>query len=197
MATKRLLTLTVVVILTYAMVPVATHAAATTVTINDLHDTVTGTAVGFDPNSLFVRAGLEAWDMHGEWISVNPPPVGVSIVVNINFLEPYNDGGSPVGSLSDALNMVFTGIASFPGDLDNVSLDLHFRSNPYAIGCRMPTRFNENGLFQDMSPFIVASGSPTDITVVVASDVPEPRRPLLMGSGSLGLAGVLRRRLGK
>jgi hypothetical protein len=75
MATKRLLTLTVVVILTYTMVPVATHAAATTVTINDLHDIVTGTAVGFDPNSLFVRAGLEAWDMHGEWISVNPPPV--------------------------------------------------------------------------------------------------------------------------
>lgn len=29
---------------------------------------------------------------------------------------------TPVGSLSDSLNMVFTGIAPFPGDLDNVSL---------------------------------------------------------------------------
>jgi hypothetical protein len=66
--------------------------------------------------------------------------------VHINFLEPYNDGGSPVGSLSGTLNMVFTGIAPFPGDPDNVSVDLHFRSDPYAVALPSAYTIYENGL---------------------------------------------------
>jgi len=63
MAIKPLLTLSMVLILTCVMVPLAARATATAVTINDLHDIVTGTALGFDSNSLFLRDGLEAWDM--------------------------------------------------------------------------------------------------------------------------------------
>ena len=117
----------------------------------------------------------------GEWISVNPPPVGVAIVVNINFLEPYNDDGNPVGRLSDSLNMVFTGIAPFPGDLDNVSLDLHLWSDPNAVPLPNAYTLYENGPFQDVTHFVVCNDGPTDVTMLVASSLPEPMSLLLMG----------------
>jgi hypothetical protein len=117
--------------------------------------------------------------------------------VNINFLEPYNDDGNPVGRLSDSLNMVFTGIAPFPGDLDNVSLDLHLWSDPYAVPLPNAYTLYENGPFQDVTHFVVCNGGPTDVTMLVASSLPEPMSLLLMGSGALGLASVLWRRFGR
>ena len=194
MALRKSLLPLVLILLAFALSFTAS-ANAGQITINDLKDVVTGTANGFDPNSLIIRSGLEAFDLHGEYMSATPPPIGTVIVVNINFLEPYDDGGSPKGSLSDTLNIVLTGITPFPGDVSNVSVDLHFRSDPFAV--LLPNAFNiyETGLYQEMSPYIIAKGGPADLSVLVASDVPEPGGLILLGTGALGLAGKLRRRL--
>ena len=93
--------------------------------------------------------------------------------------------------------MVFTGIAPFPGDLDNVGLDSHFWSDTYAVPLPNAYTLYENGQFQDVTHFVVWNGGPTDVTVLVASSIPEPTSLLLMGSGRLGLASVLRRRFGR
>ena len=198
MTTARQFAILAMLVLTFVLVPVVAQASPVIITINDLNEgVVMGTAIGFDPNSLLIQSGIEAWELHGEYTSIAPPPVGVPVVVNINFLEPYQDGNIPPGGLSDSLSIVLIGVTPFPGSLCNVSVDLHFRSDPYAT--TLPNAFNiyENGTFQDVSNYVVANGGPTDFTILVASDVPEPSSLLLMASGALGLAGVLRRKLGR
>lgn len=159
MALRKCFLALFVVLLAGTLLSVPVFASAAKVTINDLKDVVAGTAIGFDPNSLLIQQGFEAFDLHGEYMSLTPPPVGTVVVVNVNFLEPYNDDGLPVASLSDSLNIVLTGITPFPGDLSNVSIDLHFRSDPYAVLLPNAYYIYENGLYQDMSPYIVASGA--------------------------------------
>lgn len=174
-----------------ALVVPSIGRAGVIVSINDLAETgVTGNVSGFDPASLNIQALLESFDLHGEYSSQTQLADGHSVTANFNFLEPTPcfELGCVAGSLSDTLNIVFTGHAPVTGDQNNLSVDLHFRSNddgnavsPLAGAFTL----NETGGFQDLSRLVVQSGGPVDFQISVASDtgVPEPATLLLFGSG--------------
>lgn len=183
--------------------------AGPAVAINDFVDTLPEPLVtlfgvspyGFDPATLSIQSsiaadGTEIFDLHGEWVSTSPLGAGAAAVVNFNF---YEDSVTS-GTLSDTLNLTFTGQQPTTADPNNVSLDMHFRSEgdpgtpltPLAGGLNL-TEFKW-AAGQELSPFIVSGGGPGDISMQVFS-VPEPSSIVMLGLGAAGLAvGVRRRR---
>jgi hypothetical protein len=136
---------------------------------------------GFDLLSLNSQSSTGAFDLHGEYTSTSLIANGQTVSVNFNFLEPVGEPNA--GQVSDTLNIVFTGHTPTAGDNNNVSVDLHFRSDadPFGVpGLTNPIILTETGGFQNLSALIQAAGGPADFQVSVASDVvPEP--------GTLGL----------
>ena len=170
----------------------AAHASAVSVSINDLTTKVACTAVGFDPNSMVMGQLLDGLDLHASYLSNSAPPVGVSRVVNFNLFDPASEGGG----LSDTLNIVFTGETPIPGDMNNVSVDLHFRSGSYAVTLPSAVDISETGTWQNLSGYVASGGGPQDFTISVASAVvPEPRSLLYWGAGLLLMTTAIRRQL--
>ncbi len=173
-------------------IPAFVHASVCTtgpptgawVCIDDITETMTGNFSGFDSGTtLFItQEGIGVLgnaDFHGEYTSTDPnaPGLGVDQIFNYNMIEP----GST--NVSDTLTFTLTGLG---GGL--VSVDLSFFSDsldgipPVAI----PSGINvgENNVFHPLSDLAIAEYS-----------TPEPGTLVMFGSGILGLAGMLRRKL--
>lgn len=181
-------------------------ASAAYVWIDDLTDTINA---GTDVPGALVQITNEAVgvyggaDLHFEFMSLDPnrPEPGTAIISNYNIFSPlplnYSVAGPFQQRLSDTLSITITGHTNVggPNDLNNVSVDLHFRSDS---GDEIPppalvNAFNilETGQYQ-----VVNSGL-GDLIVEFRSDVsevPVPAAAWLLGSGLLGLLGVARRK---
>ena len=157
-----------------------------------------GRVFGSDPadltffilNETAATNGFGIVDIHLEWSATSPFAPGVAQTFNFNIYDPTNEGGG----LSDTLSLTLTGITPAGADLDNMSLDLFFRSDslsetslllPLAGGIAII----ENGFFQPVdaflpSDFVLDPNSP--LSVSFRSDVvPEP------GAFQLGLLGLV------
>jgi hypothetical protein len=152
---------------------------------------------GFDPTSLNVQinnTATEGVDVHGEYISLLNLANGQTLSVNFNFLEAPGD--PQAGLISDTLNIAFTGHTPIAGDLNNMSVDLHFRSD--AEPNTLPTLTNpivltETGGFQNLQSLIAQNTGVTDFNISVASgEVPEPATLTFF---LIGIAGVYLGRL--
>lgn len=152
---------------------------------------------GFDPASLSIQSGPqhpEEFDLHGEYNSNGWAVNGVSVVVNFNFFEE-----TPLqNELSDTLNIVFSGHTPVAGDLNDVSVDLHFRSDSDPAGgltalANAISIFEVPG-FMQLDQFIIAAGGPTNFSLAVRS--PEPSTFVMLSLGIVSLLGYrLRKRI--
>jgi hypothetical protein len=166
-------------------------ASAIVVTVDDRTDTLTGSVVplptGGSEGLTQESAGvLGDFSPHFEYISTGPVPAnGATRTFNVNFFEP----GTTL--LSDTLSVTLTGHVT---PTSNVSVDLSFLSDSSDELLRPPAltsgdtllNIDETGGFQTFNPL-------TDLTVSVASDVPEPTSLALLGGG-LAAFGIFRRR---
>jgi len=156
-------------------------------------------ALGFDPATLNIHTanettssnGFMIGDVHAEWIAGNPFGNGVSQVFNFNIFEPAAEGGNSV--LSDTLSITLTGQLPTANDLNNMSMDLHFRSGSLDETVLLPPlsgalSLTENGFFQFVDPSLpgqLVSDPNNPLSVSFRSDVPEP------GTLQLGLLALL------
>jgi hypothetical protein len=147
---------------------------------------------GFDLTSLNIQSGPnfpEAFDLHGEYMSASPLASGQSLSVNFNFIDP-----SPQGWVGDTLNIVFTGHTPTAGDLNNISVDLHFRSDSETAplpGLVNAISINEVPGFIPLAPYIIQSGGPSDIQISVQSDAESTVPDTTSTLGMLFLATAL------
>jgi hypothetical protein len=139
---------------------------------------------------------LGAMDAHFEYVSSTPIAPGLVVVNNFNILDSS-------GLLSDTLSITLSGHTPGGGDLNNISVDLHFRSEnggginlPALSG--NPTSITEiAGSYQDVSAQIASSGV-ADLHVQFASAVPEPSTyGILAVAACLGFAGFRKYRQAK
>lgn len=185
-------------------------ASAASVWIDDLADTI---YAGTDVPGALVQITNEAVgilggaDFHFEYLSNDPnrPEPGMAFITNYNIFSPlpinYNLYGpaSPfMQRVSDTLSITVSGHAHVggPSDLNNVSVDIHFRSDS-GDEIPPPALVNAFDIFETGHYQAVNSGL-SDLIVEFRSDVsevPVPAAAWLLGSGLLGLAGVARRRL--
>jgi hypothetical protein len=139
---------------------------------------------------------LGAVDMHFEYSDSTPLASGTFATVNFNFFAGT--------TLSDTLGMAFTGQTPTTGDPNNMSVDLHWRSDS-ADGLLPPTLPNAHNLNEipwatgnpasELFPFIHSDTglSGTHVVVNSVSSVPEPSSVVMMGLGVLGLGGLVLR----
>lgn len=183
-------------------------ASAAYVWIDDLTDAIYG---GTDVPGALVQITNEAVgvyggaDFHFEYLSNDPnrPLPGTAFITNYNIFSPlpisYDPNNHPPFSqrVSDTLSITITGHTHVggPNDFNNVSVDMHFRSDsadeisPIAL-------VNAINIFETGQYQVVNSGL-SDLIVEFRSDVseiPVPAAAWLLGSGLLGLLGVARRK---
>ena len=90
--------------------------------------------VGFDATSLNVQLNPESVDIHGEYLSTLNLANGTSVAANFDFMEPTFEEPAGVALISDTLNIVFTGHTPATADPNNISVDIHFRSDSDPTG---------------------------------------------------------------
>lgn len=168
-------------------------APAVSVTINDLPDTINIAGAGawmvppgfqshVDPNG-------ESGGFHGEYVSGDAAWVnaaaGTVLSSQVFFTEPPPEGnGAP--DYSDWLQVTFT------KNVNSVSVDGTFVSDPAQLPTLGNPQIVEDGTFQDVSSLL--QGAPNDFQAIVASDIPEPGSlALLVGMASGGLLLSVRR----
>lgn len=170
-------------------------ASAAYVWIDDLTETISaGTDV---PGAVMhiTQEGVGIWggaDFHFEFLSVDPnrPVPGAFITLSYNIL------GINPQHLSDTLSITVSGHTPTGGSTDqnNVSVDLHFRSDTLDDIPPLPLA-NGVSIFETGQYQLVNSGL-GDLLVEFRSEVvPVPAAVWLLGSGLLGLIGVARRKL--
>jgi hypothetical protein len=139
---------------------------------------------------------LGAFDAHFEYLSANPLANGFSVTKNFNIFGAV--GGPEPGELSDTLSIFFTGQTPSSGDLNNMSVDLHFRSDNETIGLPpLTSAVSVNELtalpgYVDLSSQIAGGGIQTgEFNLRFAStDIPEPG-PIALAAVGGAIAGVV------
>ncbi len=154
-------------------------------------------AYGSDAAELSIKHHAGLLDFGGDYVSTKVLAPGSTIVRNFNLY----DGAT----LVETLNIVLTGESPDRFDPDNMSFDVHARSNYFGLLTPLPDGpitllYNlqvPRGWF-NLSPYIEANGGPSDfeLSVEVLAPAPEPGSITLLFSVSLiGSAfGWLRRR---
>ena len=146
---------------------------------------------GFDPNSLSYESGPnfpEQFDLHGEYFTMSQLPLGFSLTVNFNFFDD-----PALTFCGDTLSITFTGHEPSAVDFNNMSVDLHFRSDLNELGLTPldgpipPVNLFEVDGFMQLDSYIVSHGGPVDFSIAVQS-VPAPSTlALVAGCGMIGL----------
>jgi|GEM_PF-6755292 len=154
-------------------------------------------AFGVDPATLNIHTtnesstGFMIGDIHAEWIAANPFGNGVAQIFNFNIFESPSEGGSNV--LSDTLSLTLTGQTPSTSDLNNMSMDLHFRSgnltdNPLLPPLAGGIALTETGFFQFVDPLLpgqLVTDPNNPLSISFRSDIPEP------GAYQIGLLALL------
>jgi hypothetical protein len=132
-------------------------------------------------------------DMHVQYIDSTPLANGVTQIVNFNIVEVP---GST--TISDTLNITFTGQTPTASDANNMEVDLHWRSES-TDGVRPPALANAHIIDEvtfanvDLIPFVIGDTGLSDFHIRTNS-VPEPSSVVMMGLSALGLLGCAVRR---
>ena len=153
-------------------------------------------AYGSDADELTIKHHAGLLDLSGDYVSTRVLLPGTTIVRNFNL---YNGA-----TLLETLNIVLTGESPDSFDADNLSVDVHARSNFFGVLSPLPggpitLLYNlqvPKGWF-DLSGDISANGGPADfgVSVEALAPVPEPSSiGLLFGVVGTALAMRLRRR---
>lgn len=153
--------------------------------------TLTGLSVSVNQEKNFgVLGGI---DIHFEYTSGgNFPSPGSVVTTNYNIFEnPHNAGDSSV-SPSDTLGIVLTGHSPGAGDTNNVSVDMHFRSD--SLDSIAPPLLAGGLSVTEIGGYQSVQSGLSDFGVVFASDVPEPATLGLFGIGMAALRLVRRRK---
>lgn len=169
-------------------------ASAASVWIDDLTDTISAGTDVPDAVMQITQEGvgiLGGVDFHFEFLSTDPnrPVPGMFSILSYNIL------GSPTANLpGDTLSITVSGhTPTGASDFNNVSVDLHFRSDSANEMNPVPLS-NALNIFETGQYQAVNSGL-SDLKVEFRSDVvPVPAAVWLLGSGLLGLIGVARRK---
>lgn len=136
-------------------------------------------------------------DVHFEYISSTPLAVGQTVTTNYNIFE------NPLQpQLSDTWNITATGITPVLGDLANVSVEAHFRSDSLD-GVSPTALFGGISVSEDLT-LGLPSGQPDGTYQYVTSPLadlttgfnsaPEPSFFALVGVGMAGMLGYRFRR---
>jgi hypothetical protein len=134
-----------------------------------------------------------AVDMHLQYIDRTPLANGGLESVNLNIVEAP---GST--TISDTLGITFTGQTPTAGDANNMSVDLHWRSES-TDGLPLPALSNAHTIDEitfdqkDLWSFINGDTGLSDFHIRISS-VPEPSSVVMLGLGTLGLLGYVARR---
>jgi len=126
----------------------------------------TGPITNEIPGSIALGGSLGSFDAHFEYLSNTAPAPGNTVSVNFNIYGAEDSMGADSTTPSDTVNVVFTGHTPGAGDLNNVSVDMHFRSDN-ENGIALPALTGGTALFTLTEPS--APGLPIDLTSLIQS----------------------------
>lgn len=162
--------------------------AGVIVSINDLQDNLSAIVTG-PAHNVSYQIGTETSTHLGmadsgfEFFSATPLLPGQVSILSYNIMDP-----GPAGQISDTLSITLTGhTPAFLGD-DNMSADIHFRSDG-VNGLLPPSLFNGNAVLELSQWQSVPSGN-GDLTVRFASAPDAGGTLALFGLGILAMMGA-------
>ncbi|MGC8639324.1 MAG: hypothetical protein ACP5XB_05530 [Isosphaeraceae bacterium] len=170
-------------------------AAAGTISINDLSQPISASSEAFATTSLSIDSTHQIVTFDGTYLSTGGYPVpGSPVTYTVVFVDP---GGSP----SDATTLTIAALAS-PTSKQNTMVNLNFDGlvttpiNPGTGTFFIPEPIGWFDVAKYLRGQTGVSGVPADLSVLVASVVPEPTSLVLGGIAmAAGLGIALKRRL--
>jgi hypothetical protein len=169
-------------------------APAGTITVNDLSLPLSASSESFSTSSVSINSVTEVVTFDGTYMSAGGfPGIGQSVSYTVVYVDPDD-------STSDLTQLTITGIT--PTSQQNVSVQMLFEGLVQGPVTPGPGIYfiPEPDFSFDVAGYLrgqQAPGVPTDLSVLVASQTPEPASLLLGGIALVvGIAFALWRRLG-